>query len=326
MKFFNKGEESFSLVERYAANISRAKQEITDIENRIPEKRKQIENLALAAEDGDADALASIDNLYDEIEHDKRTIDRKNIVLAREQKLLSEETNKKQANDNRLAQKNMLGELQKRETYAKEIERYSRLLVKNVAAIYEIDRKAAGSWRSTWGGGFEALIGPDQSYTRPSPGDILAMRVQRGGYTPTPGLAEFVRQMLGNLCAEYKVRIPEPAYKDIRNPFFPGLSASYADITNRVKKIFAEQTAQPLPLVEAEQHDDHASQASTPLADDPKAPRPMTDQEILDNDTAGNPLNLPLSGREWNKIQKRGENSAIVAEGTNFDPFDPSNI
>lgn len=325
MKFFSKGDESPSLIERYTANIDRTKQEILDIESGIPEKRRQIENLALAAEDGDGNALSSIDKLYDDIEHDKRAIDRKNIVLIREQKLLSEETSRQQASDNRLAQKKMLDLLRKRETYAKEIERHARLLVENVAAIHEINRKAAGAWRSTWPGGFNALIGADESYARPSPGQVLAMHVQNGPgsiYRPSPGLAEFVRQTLGHLCAEYKVRIPEAAYRDIRDESFPGLTASYAAITNRVKKIFAEQSSQSPP---AEQHDDQVSQAPTPVVNSKPTGR-MTDQEILDNDKAGNPLNLPLSGREWSQISKYSENSGVIAEGTHFDPFDPSNI
>ncbi|CAA2141319.1 hypothetical protein [Hyphomicrobium sp. ghe19] len=334
MKIFSRA-ESPSLIERYMANVERTKTEIADIENNIPKKRMRIEKLALAADDGDATARAEIDKLYDQIETDRRDIEIKNAVLKRAVADLDKERAAKQASDDQLAMANLLKLLAKRETFAKDIERGFRIAAEGIAGITDINRKAAGAWRSTWPGGFEALIGADQSYTRPSPGEILARRVQTGGYTPAPGLAEFVRQTLGHLCAEYQIRIPEPAYSTTRDPYFPGLTASYAAVTTRLKKMFTEQASEPLPpaepLPERETEQplppDEPSQTST-LPAEPHGP--ISDEEIAQANKDGTAQYRPgwaLSGREWVKGEAYGKKpAATVAPGTDFNVFDGGDI
>lgn len=314
--FSKKGQEPISLVQRYTDDIARKTQEIEDIERGVAAKQKRINDLALPAEEGDASALAEIDQLYDEIEHAQKILPRKAIARQHLEGLLSEEIDKKQAQENRLLQNKMLDLLRKRETYAKEAERHARGFVRNIAAIYEIDDEARGKWKSTWGYGSAALIGPDSTYEQETKARLSARLVSGYvQYSPKRGLAEFVRQMLGHLCKDYRVRLPAPAYKGELNEDFPGLTASYAAINDRVKKLFAEQ---PLHLSgSVEQPVEQPLPADVATAPTPAPPVAEQQQQPI----------MILSGAAWRDLQastaRRQEN---IAQDVNFNPFDPSQI
>jgi hypothetical protein len=324
--FVKRGEEPLSLIRRFTSDIDKKKSEITNIEYGLITKAKRIEALALPAEEGDADALAEIDRLYDEIERDKKILPRKQIALHHVEGLLAAEKNKTWAREDKHLKAAMVTELNKRQALAKDAERAAREFVKTLAAIDALNRKAMPAWRATWGDPSEALIGTDQSYD-PPPHRYPSGVTGYGMEPTTQGLAQFVRQMLGHLCAEYQVRIPAPAYRATRDPDFPGLVKSYESIGKRVKALLSADTptpsVEPLPAAEP---------PAPPVADQrPAEAKIFTDDEIAELNRLGNPpRDWPLSGREWAKLsEKAGE--IKIADGKDFDvhtggSLDPNEI
>jgi hypothetical protein len=143
---------------------------------------------------------------------------------------------------------------------------------------------------------------------------------------PTQGLAEFTRQMLGHLCAEYQIRIPSPAYRATRDADFPGLAKSYESIGKRVRAMLSAES--PPPPLEPLPPDEPPT---LPIADQqPAEGKTFTDEDIKANELAGNPRDWPLSGREWLKLSEKPGKTKI-ADGTDFNvhtggPLDPNEI
>jgi hypothetical protein len=326
--FTKRGEEPLSLIQRHTSDIDKKTREITNIEYGLITKAKRIEELAVPAEEGDAEALAEIDRLYDEIESDKKILPRKRIALRHVEQLLATEKNKTWAREDKHLRAAMVTELNKRQALAKDAERTAREFVKTIAAIDALNRKAMPAWRATWGDPSEALIGADQSYDPPQRSPIEGVTGWGLGPPKPQGLAEFTRQMLGHLCAEYQVRIPAPAYRATRDEDFPGLAKSYEMIGKHVRAMLSAET--PVPSVEPVS----AAEPTIPTvaAPQPAQAKTFTDDEIAEMNRLGNPLDWPLSGREWEKLNDQGRKSKPeLARHIDFDPhsggsLDPNEI
>lgn len=270
-------------------DADQCRKEISKLQASIPVQTAQLKSLALACWQGAPEALAEAAKLRSAIADTHEQIrtreDAERDLMAQVAAKRDEEHNRTDRHLRRKATKalNALPDI------ARRVEGHIAGLVESIAALEAAREPLELSWKATWG---------------PMPSILYA-----GSASKVLGHAAYL--------AFKKNKTPLPALEYYSVPGgWPGLAAFFEDSATRGGEALLSNGAKlAMPTVEADEPQPREDLTPAP-------PHVWTDAEIAANEAAGNPANLPLSGREWVKTKNGGvARMPELAEGHDIDPF-----
>lgn len=184
----------------WSADISKLETEIANLRSSIPTWSARMEELALAAETGHADAATEVEALDQQIAGVGRRIKQKEAAIAQLRKLITEHENQEKRRRDKHLRKKAASAVHDRMPTVKAIRKHAQGLAEQIAFLRKSNDPIFTSWQSSWPSKTEALLYPERVHAYV--GQELYLAFKKAGIAPIeikythsdfPGLVEAFR-------------------------------------------------------------------------------------------------------------------------------------